>query len=185
VYKDYYGDIVGVPGFTLTPVLNRPLSRGTLTLASSNPRDHPLINLNFLNHPADVEALIRGIKLALKVGNTVAFREGLSARFHDKVLSGCKHEEAYSDAYWACYTRYLATTAYHTCGTCKMGPSSDPLAVVDHRLRLRGVSGVRVVDASIMPRIISGNTNAPTLMIAEKGAHILREDWLFSAQKQF
>nr|XP_053655847.1 oxygen-dependent choline dehydrogenase-like [Cherax quadricarinatus] len=185
VYKDYYGDIVGVPGFTLTPVLNRPLSRGTLTLASSNPRDHPLINLNFLNHPADVEALIRGIKLALKVGNTVAYREGLSARFHDKVLSGCKHEEAYSDAYWACYTRYLATTAYHTCGTCKMGPSSDLLAVVDHRLRLRGVSGVRVVDASIMPRIISGNTNAPTLMIAEKGAHILREDWLFSAQKQF
>nr|XP_053656743.1 glucose dehydrogenase [FAD, quinone]-like [Cherax quadricarinatus] len=180
VYKDYYGDILGLSGFTLVPVLNRPLSRGTLTLASPNPYDHPLINLNFLHHPDDVTTLVRGIKLALQVGEAPAFTDDLSAKFHDKVLSGCQHEKAYTDAYWACYTRYMATTAYHACGTCKMGPSSDPLAVVDHRLRLRGVSGVRVVDASIMPLIISGNTNAPTIMIAEKAADLVKHDWLLS-----
>ncbi|KAK8738018.1 hypothetical protein OTU49_004352, partial [Cherax quadricarinatus] len=119
--KDYYGDILGLSGFTLVPVLNRPLSRGTLTLASPNPYDHPLINLNFLHHPDDVTTLVRGIKLALQVGEAPAFTDDLSAKFHDKVLSGCQHEKAYTDAYWACYTRYMATTAYHACGTCKMG----------------------------------------------------------------
>nr|XP_045600509.1 glucose dehydrogenase [FAD, quinone]-like isoform X2 [Procambarus clarkii] len=177
VYKDYYGDILGEEGFTLVPVLNRPLSRGSLTLASPHPHHHPLINLNFFSHPDDVTTLVRGIKLALKVGATPAFTADHSAKFHDKVLSGCAHEKAYSDEYWECYVRHMATTAYHAAGTCRMGPPSDPLAVVDHRLRLRGVSGVRVVDTSIMPLVVSANTNAATIMIAEKAADHVKQDW--------
>ncbi|KAG7174879.1 glucose dehydrogenase [FAD, quinone]-like [Homarus americanus] len=176
-YYDHFQDILGQEGFILAPLLTRALSRGDITLASSNPHHQPLINPNFLSHPDDVSALVRGIKLALKVGEAPALRVEHSAKYHSKPLRGCEHETAYTDAYWECFIRHLASSSYHTAGTCKMGPASDPLAVVDHRLRLRGVSGLRVVDASVMPLVVSGNTNAATIMIAEKAADLLKEDW--------
>ena len=83
-----------------------------------------------------------------------------------------------SDSFWECMARYLPVTIYHPVGTCKMGPKSDANAVVDHRLRVHGVAGLRVIDASIMPNQVSGNTNAPTIMIGEKGADMVKEDWL-------
>ncbi|XP_071523398.1 glucose dehydrogenase [FAD, quinone]-like [Panulirus ornatus] len=177
LFKDYYGPLLGQEVFGLAPILGRPKSRGSLTLRSSDPRQHPLIDVNYFSHPDDVATMIRGIKFALRVGSTPALRVDHEAKFYAKVLTGCEREVPFTDPYWECFIRHMASTAYHTVGTCKMGPDTDPQAVVDSTLRLRGVSGLRVVDASIMPQIVTGNTNAATIMIAEKAADLLKQDW--------
>jgi len=82
-----------------------------------------------------------------------------------------------SDQYWECYVKHLTTSLYQPVGTAKMGPTTDRFAVVDSRLNVHGLKGLRVIDASIMPKIVSGNTNAPTIMIAEKGSDFIKEDW--------
>ncbi|KAA0192038.1 hypothetical protein HAZT_HAZT007427 [Hyalella azteca] len=92
-------------------------------------------------------------------------------------MLGCENWVLFTDAYWECYVRHLLTSFWHPVGTCKMAPATDPLGVVTHRLRLRGVSGVRVVDASVMPQITTGNTMATTVMIGERGADFIKEDW--------
>lgn len=94
-------------------------------------------------------------------------------------IPGCRDFEQRSDEYYECQARHHSLTIYHPVGTCKMGPQEDPMSVVDARLRVRGISGLRVIDASIMPRIVSGNTNAPTIMIAEKGSDMIKEEWMF------
>ncbi|KAK3880322.1 hypothetical protein Pcinc_015201 [Petrolisthes cinctipes] len=180
VYKEYFSDVLGREGFSMTPFLTRPLSRGTVTLASLDPHAHPLIDVNFFSHPADVTTLVRGIKQALRIGDTPAMMVEHGARFHKKVLRSCQDQEPYTDRYWGCFVRHMSNTAYHPVGTCKMAPNTDPLGVVDHRLRVRGVRGLRVVDASIMPLIVTGNTNAATIMIGEKAADLIKEDWCIS-----
>ncbi|XP_069958460.1 glucose dehydrogenase [FAD, quinone] [Cherax quadricarinatus] len=176
-FQQYFGPIKGKDGFNILPLLARQKSRGTVRLRSGDPHESPLIDPNFLSHPDDVAAFIRGIKFILGIGNTTALKSDHEAKFHDKVLPGCEREVYGSDSYWACYTRHTAKTMYHPAGTCKMAPSSDPLGVVDHTLKLRGVRGVRVVDASIMPQIVTGNLNAPTIMIGERAADLIKQDW--------
>ncbi|KAK3859895.1 hypothetical protein Pcinc_034025 [Petrolisthes cinctipes] len=176
-FNEYFGSLLGSLGFNIGPMLTRPKSRGTIRLQSSDPQRPPLIDPNFLSHPDDVKTFVRGIKFVLAIGNTSSLRVDHEAKFHDKHLPGCERERYGTDDYWSCYTRQMAQTTYHPCCTLKMAPSSDPLAVVDHRLRMRAVSGVRVVDASIMPDIVSGNLNAPVIMVGEKAADIIKEDW--------
>ncbi|XP_042214795.1 glucose dehydrogenase [FAD, quinone]-like isoform X1 [Homarus americanus] len=176
-FKQYYGSILGHEGYNIGPMLTRPKSRGTVRLRSRNPHDRPLIDPNFLSHPDDINTFVRGIKFVLAIGNTTAMRHEFGSRFHDQVLPGCEKELYGSDDYWACYTRHMAQTTFHPSSTCKMAPSSDPYGVVDHRLRVRGASGLRVVDASIMPVIVSGNLNAPSIMIGERAADLIKEDW--------
>lgn len=151
-------------GYVIAPCLCRPYSRGTVTLNSADPHAKPAIDMNYLGDERDLDSLIAGVQIALKIGMSSAFddlRGGLvnldEAQLEDR------------DAI-ANMIRKFCNTAYHPSGTCKMGTSNDALAVVDPTLRVHGVEGLRVVDASIMPEIIGGNTNAPTFMIAEKAA---------------
>nr|CAH7724673.1 unnamed protein product [Callosobruchus chinensis] len=115
--------------------------------------------------------------IAINISESRAFKR-FGSRLHRIPFPNCKHLQFASDAYWECHIRTISMTIYHPVGTCKMGPDSDKEAVVDPRLRVYGVSGLRVIDASIMPTIPSGNTNAPAIMVGEKGADLIKEDWL-------
>ena len=120
---------------------------------------------------------IEGAKFGYAMSETRTMRR-LSARINKNKVPGCEHLKFLSDDYWACAARHYSMTVYHPVGTCKMGPPTDPDAVVDPRLRVYGVLGLRVIDASIMPYIVSGNTNAPTIMIAEKASDMIKEEWM-------
>jgi len=145
----------------------RPASRGTLRLASNDPLAAPLIDPNFLGEQDDMDRMVRGFKLMRGIMNQPAL-----AGFRGRELDASA--KAQTDAEIEAFIRSRADTIYHPVGTCRMGPGADD--VVDSRLRVKGVQGLRVVDASIMPRVIGGNTNAPTIMIAEKAVDMIRED---------
>jgi choline dehydrogenase len=151
-------------GFTVVAALLRPQSRGRITLASSDPFDQPVIDPAYLRESADLQTLLEGLRLCRRLVYTAAF-----APFRGAEIS--PGAAAHSDAAVIDAIRNTAETCYHPVGTCKMG--QDPLAVVDPLLRVHGVAGLRVVDASIMPTIVSGTTNAPTLMIAERTAALI------------
>lgn len=112
---------------------------------------------------------------AIEVASTRAFKR-FNATLLPVSFPGCKHVTFNSDAYWTCVARHVSTTLGHFVGTCKMGTRKDS-GVVDHRLQVHGISGLRVVDASVMPTIIAGHTNAPVYMIAEKAGEMIKEDW--------
>lgn len=151
--------------FTFGPTLVRPHSRGRLTLRSSNPLDSPLIRANYFADSRDTDAMLEGIKIARTIANAPAM-----ARYRKREL--VPGPQAGDDKALRDHIRKYAETLYHPVGTCKMG--SDAMAVVDSELRVRGVEGLRVVDASVMPTIVGGNTNAPTIMIAEKAADLIK-----------
>ncbi|XP_072759631.1 glucose dehydrogenase [FAD, quinone]-like isoform X1 [Anoplolepis gracilipes] len=177
--KEVYSDYESLDSFTIGPILLRPKSRGRVSLKSTDPSDSPVIDMNYYDHEDDVNTMVQGIKMAIKVASTKAFQ-----RFNTTLLSvpfpGCKHIAFNSDPYWACVARHVSTTVAHFAGTCKMSTRKNS-GVVDHRLRVHGISGLRVVDASIMPTIIAGHTMAPVYMIAEKASDMIKEDWKDSA----
>ena len=143
----------------------QPTSRGHVRIKSADPAAHPAITLNYLATDEDVRVAVAGLKLTRRIMAAKAL-----ARFNpEEWLPG---PSLTSDADLERAAGDLGTTIFHPVGTCRMG--LDALAVVDDRLRVRGVSGLRVIDASVMPRITSGNTNAPTVMIAEQGADFIR-----------
>ncbi|CAM1317733.1 Uncharacterised protein at_DN1121 [Pycnogonum litorale] len=159
--------------FMIVTALLKPKSRGHVRLKSSDPFDDPLINPRYLSHPHDAKALVEGVKVALSYENTPSFRK-INARLVKIPIPGCQHYPFYSDAYIECQFRHITWVFYHQAGTCKMGSTSDHYSVVDPYLRVKGVFGLRVADASVMPEIPSGNTNAICIMIGEKAADIIR-----------
>ncbi|XP_014203589.1 glucose dehydrogenase [FAD, quinone] [Copidosoma floridanum] len=175
-YNEVFGSINNRDVFGVFPMMLRPKSRGYLKLRSSDPLEYPLLYHNYLTHPDDVDVLREGVKAAIKFGETATMRK-FGARYHSKKLPNCKHLPHFTDEYWNCAIRQYTMTIYHMCGTAKMGPPNDPMAVVDPQLRVYGVKGLRVIDASIMPTITNGNINAPVIMIAEKGSDMIKDTW--------
>ena len=170
--KGLYPDTI-VNGIMFVPLALHPKSKGRVYLKSPNPTAHPAIDPRYLTEKEDVDALIRGIRFTERLMQTSAF-QSIGVNFNYTKLAACQSHECRSDAYWECFIRHTAQTTYHPTSTCKMGAIDDPSAVVDPTLKVKGVQGVRVVDASVMPTIVSGNTNAPTIMIAEKAVDLIR-----------
>lgn len=161
------GDLHDFPAVTMSVCHLRPESRGTVQIASPNFDDHPVIAPNYLSTPGDRAVAARAIRFTRRVMG----QDALSPHAPQEFKPGL---EAQSEAELVAAAGAIASTIFHPVGTVRMGP--DEASGVDVRLRVRGVEGLRVVDASVMPRITSGNTNSPTLMIAEKAAVMIRED---------
>lgn len=144
------------------PMLLRPESTGTIRLASSDPYTAPLIDPKYFSKIQDLNVLIEGTKIGLALSKMEAFQK-LGSKFYAAIFPGCEQFTPWTDEYWGCFIRHFSSTIYHPSGTCKMGPSSDKTAVVDPTLKVYGIKGLRVIDCSIMPKIVSGNTNAPAV----------------------
>ncbi|KAG1692958.1 Glucose dehydrogenase [FAD, quinone] [Nymphon striatum] len=200
IFKSYLNP--SPKGFSVSGIITvmlNPRSRGYITIKSSDPYEEPVINPRYLTDPYDVRVMIEGknmklneiflrsrsasggaeegkcysIKMAKKLINTPPYKK-IEARVVDNILPPCKKFPLWSEDYLECFIRHLAVTFYHPVGTCKMGSLKDPLTVVDPLLRVRGITGLRIADSSIMPTIPSGNTNAPAIMIGEKAADIIK-----------
>jgi choline dehydrogenase len=165
--RSRFGALERQPGMTAAVCAVNPESRGTIMAASPDPKKPPKIQPNYFSAPRDMEVTLAGIRLARRIFAQPAIADAVAR----ETVPG---PEAQDDAALTEFARMHTSTVFHPVGTCRMG--IDPGAVVDPRLRVHGIDGLRVVDASIMPKITTGNTNAPSIMIGEKGAAMIRED---------
>ncbi|MBE9064970.1 GMC family oxidoreductase, partial [cf. Phormidesmis sp. LEGE 11477] len=152
-------------GCTLNAYLVRPKSRGEVTLRSADPNDEPVIDPKFLSDPEDLTKTIESVRLGRDIMQQAALKDQLKSEHFPGV-----NIQSYSEL--ENFVREEARTGYHPVGTCRMG--TDDRSVVDTQLRVRGVDGLRIADNSVMPRIISGNTNATAIMIGERAADFLK-----------
>ncbi len=164
---DHGRKVIAKHGMSCHVLLLHPKSRGTVKLASNDFTQAPLMDFHYYEHPDDLATLLEGTKRTAAIFDTPTFKHLIK---RDIVTAHCK-----TDADWTEFLRNGGGTNYHPVGTCMMGPGRD--AVVDARLRVHGLQGLRVVDSSIMPTIPGGNTMAPSIMIGKKGADMIKEDW--------
>ncbi|KAI8045070.1 glucose dehydrogenase [FAD, quinone] [Drosophila gunungcola] len=175
-YDTMFGDLQSKETFGLVPVLLRPKSRGRISLRSRNPFHWPRMEPNFMQHPDDVRAMIEGIEMILKLARSKPMVK-MGTRFHDRPFPGCQHLKFASEEYWRCCLRRYGSSLQHQSGTCKMGPATDKSSVVDAQLRVHGIRGLRVVDASVLPNVPAGHTNAVVIMVAEKASDMIKDAW--------
>ena len=157
------------PGFTAAPILAQPKSIGSVTLASADPAANAVVDPQYLSRDEDLAVFEYGIRYARELVQTKPFDP-----MRGRELAPGPNVTSSTDL--GDYIRRVASTVWHPVGTCKMGPASDVAAVVDDRLRVRGVEGLRIADASVMPKLVNGNPNAAVMMIAEKAADFIRGD---------
>jgi choline dehydrogenase len=165
--QNRFGELEREGGMTIAVSIARPESRGTVMAKSPDPLVRPSLKPNYLSAPNDLRVSLAGVDLARRIFAAPALAQ-------HSVKETTPGPDVVSEAALADYIRQQGTTIYHIVGTCRMG--EDPMAVVDARLRARGLAGLRVIDASVMPTVTTANTNAPTIMIAEKGAAMIRQD---------
>jgi len=159
-------------GYMIAPTLLRPKSRGYIHLHTSNPFDHPIIHPNSLDHEDDYKSLIEALKISKKITESPT----LSVITENHLIDHSIKHPFGSEEYFREYLRRHCFTLYHPVGTCKMGPDNDRMAVVDPLLKVRGIIGLRVADASIMPTLVCGNTNIPSIMIGEKVSDLIKSE---------
>ncbi|KAK6628678.1 hypothetical protein RUM43_002493 [Polyplax serrata] len=175
VWNEYFRPLINESVVSIMPVLLHPKSSGEIRLNPSNPYGMPDIDPSYLTEETDVDTLVEGIKIVRNIIETNSLRK-FGLRFNNNIFPGCGSWKFNSDEYWRCYVRHLTLTVYHPVGTCKMGNLENG-GVVDHRLRVYKTNKLRVVDASIMPNLPSANPNAAVLMIAEKAADLIKENF--------
>ncbi|XP_028138199.1 glucose dehydrogenase [FAD, quinone] [Diabrotica virgifera virgifera] len=166
------------PFLSLYSTVLNPKSKGRILLRSKDPGEKPLIHAGYFTdqNNEDIEVMLESIRYAEKLIDTPPFKQ-YDAQLVKLNLPKCEKYEYRSDDYWKCSIRHLSSTIYHPVGTCKMAPKEDGSSVVDSRLRVHGVKNLRVADASIMPKIVSANTNAPSMMIGHKAAVMIMGEW--------
>nr|CAH0112036.1 unnamed protein product [Daphnia galeata] len=172
-WQELFEPVSYVDTASIFATLVRPKSRGWIRLRSADPLDQPIIDPQFYSHPQDVQVMLEALLFAQETLNTTAMKKYL--HLHDARLPYCKDLPVDSHLYLECLIKYMSATLHHSVGTCKMGPSTDREAVVDSQLRVYGIKGLRVADASVIPVIPNGNINAPVIMIGEKAAHMILE----------
>jgi choline dehydrogenase len=159
--------VIEKDGFTFHVCQLRPESRGTVGLRSADPFDDPTIFANYLAAEEDRRAMREGVKIAREAAHQAALDPYRGEEFSPG-------KDVKTDADIDAWIKRTGETIYHPVGTCRMGAAGDPLAVVDGELKVQGIAGLRVIDASVMPTLVGGNTNAPTIMVAEKASDMIR-----------
>ncbi|XP_035704791.1 glucose dehydrogenase [FAD, quinone]-like [Folsomia candida] len=178
IMKKYLSsDLVGKDAFQIIVSLARPRARGVMRLSGKSLTDDLIIDPRYLDNEYDNSVLLEGVKMAVHlVENTTVFRK-IDAKFTSNVFPGCEDVPFKSDEYWRCFIRQYSITLHHIVGPCSMGRNDSKDAVVDTRLRVLGVTGLRVIDASIFPKVPISNTNSATVMVGEKGSHFILQVW--------
>lgn len=178
ILQQYFGPVIGQDAFSFLMDVGRPRSRGVIKLKSDNYLDEPLINPGTFEdgNQEDIRVLVEAIQRAVYLVKSAPSYKKIGARLSPIVFPPCKAFRFRSDAYWECFVRHFTLTIRHYVGTAAMGEKGK--AVVDPELRVNGVHKLRICDASIMPRIVSTNPNAPTIMIGEKLAHFIISEYV-------
>ncbi|XP_060076751.1 glucose dehydrogenase [FAD, quinone]-like [Ylistrum balloti] len=175
VKDQLYTETDKVRTIVFSPTILHPKSKGTIRLQSRDPFDYPHIDPHYLEDPDDVQLAIQSIRFVEKLIDTDTFRSiGTDVSYPSPFHKLCSQYDFRSDRFWECYVRHFTLTVYHPTSTCRMGNKDDPSAVLDPQLRVKGIFGLRVADASVMRNVPSGNTNAPAIMIGEKVADMIR-----------
>ncbi|XP_072939105.1 glucose dehydrogenase [FAD, quinone]-like [Epargyreus clarus] len=175
-YQTAFSSLNGFDTWQTVPMLLHPKSKGYLELRDTNPFSHPKIYGNYFSDARDIQTLKEATKYIINLGESAPFKK-YNAKLHLAPYPSCATHPPGSDSYWECAIRTMVVSLHHQIATCKMGPNTDPDAVVDPELRVHGVDGLRVVDTSIIPSTLSGHTYAPAVMIGEKGADMIKKTW--------
>ncbi|GFQ79428.1 glucose dehydrogenase [Trichonephila clavata] len=173
-FEAIYGPYKEKPFYWCLSQVLHPKSKGEVTLRSSNPYDPPIIDPKYFSHPRDMEVIVAGLKKCKEFGQSEALRN-IGSKLFTTVYPGCEDVVNDDDKYFRCMARSIVITLNHQTGTARMGNPRDPTTVVDPKLRVKRIRNLRVVDASVMPIIPGGNTNVPTMMVAEKAADMIKE----------
>lgn len=176
-YEQIFRNSHNKDSWSILPMLLHPRSKGKVLLRDKNPWHAPRFYFNYFEDEHDLKVMVEGVKEVFKLSETKAFQK-IGTRLNPSRLPQCSQHTYNSDEYWGCFVRYFTGTLHHQSGTCKMGPGTDKAAVVDPELRVYGIHNLRVVDASIFPKIPGAHLYAPTLMVGEKASDIIKNHWL-------
>ncbi|XP_026732989.1 glucose dehydrogenase [FAD, quinone]-like [Trichoplusia ni] len=176
IFDRAFSQLYGRDTWSPVIMLTQPKSSGYIELKDTNPFSHPRMHGNYFTHPQDMAAVMAAVKHCIQLGESDAFKK-YDPKLHYPEYPACANFVPGSDAYWECSIRTMLVTLHHQIATCRMGPVTDPYAVVDPELRVYGVEGLRVVDTSVIPRPTNAHTAAPAIMIGEKAADMIKKTW--------